>query len=173
MALFQRGYYFSFLSFPFFFYLSCNFEYVGLATSCTVAVHRWNGCWNGPIQSPGSRVKRYLSWSAPSSPSLMTLGLVYQKPEPALPRRGAVLLRVLQLVRYMATSPTLTTSGPAHPSVLHDKGQGRGGGHLFLVYATVQQTRGRGSSPALTPSGLAHPQPPYPASALLYCPGEV
>jgi hypothetical protein len=96
---------------------SCSFASVGPAPSCSSAVHMWVRCWGRTVQSPGSGPQRYLRWSA-SFPILMPLGPAHKQPlQPgtALPHcPGEVqdpAVQVLQLMRDMASSPTLMTQG--------------------------------------------------------------
>lgn len=54
---------------------------------------------------------------------------------------------MLQPVRGIASSPMFMTLGPALLLAVGGEGQGREGGYLSLVWATVQQTRGRAGCP--------------------------
>ena len=42
---------------------SCSFGSLGPAPSPAPAVHKWDRCWDGPTQSPGSEPELNLSWS--------------------------------------------------------------------------------------------------------------
>lgn len=70
------------------------------------------------------------------------------------------LSQVLQLVKDMASPPTLMTLGPVLSPAIDGKKWRRGGRYLSLVWATTQQTRNRAASPQ-----SAHQGP-----ALLCCP---
>jgi hypothetical protein len=153
----------------------CSFWSVGLAHSCTPAVYWWGRCWGEPIQSLGYGTEKYLIWSAHclTCPHLLwgwltsnprNQGQLYSV---AQVRCRAWSPHLLQLVSSRDSSPALMTPGLALCPAMKSEEQGRVGGHLFLIHAVAQQTRGRTGSPVLKPSGPAnlHPSPPILASS--------
>jgi hypothetical protein len=115
-------------------------------------------CFSGRVAGPAL----LLSYFGAGSPATPQSGL-------ALPCCSAEvqgpLSQALQLVRNMASSPTLMTLEANPPACLDGKGQGREGGHLSLAHVITQQASGRASSLILTFLGQLSPAPTTRASS--------
>lgn len=110
------------------------------------------------IQSTESGPEKYLKWQSTMFSALMPLESSHQHlllGKPALTCCSGVIQKVLshvlQLVRGMATFPTLIIPEPALLPAIGTKGQERVEGGLSLVSTTSQQIKGRRGSPTLMP----------------------
>jgi hypothetical protein len=143
---------------------SCSF---GSVQSCASADVQGR-CWGAPIKGLDLGLKGIWADQAAGCPALPTrIPWNHSQIYPAAQARCRVHSPacVLQLVRdtYGQFSHSWE-SGSHPPSAICGNGQGRGGGHLPLIYATVQQTRkGRACFPVAMPLGPVLP----------CCPGEV
>ena len=131
---------------------SCSFRSVGLTVHFIYSNSLpWGGCWSGPIQSPGSESKKYLSWSTCRLSRFHTLracspaALRTRANSLLMPRSGAGLALLLSGPQGQFSKLLRMTRGDSR------------GCHLSFTHAAAGQISCRTNSLIFTPLRSDHP----------------